>query len=77
MTASGSGLDPHISPEAAAIQVPSLAAASGLSEEELTQIVANNTQGKLLGLFGEETVNVLGVNMEIAQAMGILAENGK
>lgn len=77
MTASGSGLDPHISPEAAAIQVPSLAAASGLSEEELTQIVANNTQGKLLGLLGEETVNVLGVNIEIAQAMGILAENGK
>lgn len=74
MTASGSGLDPHISPEAAAIQIPAIAAASGLSEQELAQIVAENTQGKLLGLFGNETVNVLGVNVGIARAMGIFAE---
>ena len=72
MTASGSGLDPHISPEAAAIQIPALAEASGLSEETLEQIVADNTTGKLLGVFGEETVNVLGVNLEIAQAMGLI-----
>ena len=69
-TASGSGLDPHISPASAALQIPAIAEASGLSEEELTEIVANNTEGKLLGVFGEETVNVLGVNMEIAQSMG-------
>lgn len=72
MTASGSGLDPHISPAAAAIQIPALAEASGLSEETLEQIVADNTTGKLLGVFGEETVNVLGVNLGIAQAMGLI-----
>ncbi len=77
MTASGSGLDPHISPEAAAIQIPALAEASGLSEETLEQIVADNTTGKLLGVFGEETVNVLGVNLEIAQAMGLIEESAQ
>ena len=71
MTASGSGLDPHITPEAARIQIPALAAASGLSEEELEQIVENHTEGKLLGIFGEETVHVLGVNLDIAKAMGL------
>ncbi len=69
MTASGSGLDPHISPESAAIQLPAISKASGLSMETLEQIVANNTTKKLLGIFGEETVNVLGVNVEIAEAM--------
>ena len=71
MTASGSGLDPHISPASAAIQLPAIAEASGLSQETLKQIVEDNTQGKLLGIFGEETVNVLGVNLDIAQAMGL------
>ncbi|MFR8331545.1 MAG: potassium-transporting ATPase subunit C [Oscillospiraceae bacterium] len=51
MTASGSGLDPHISPESARIQIPALAAASGLSEEGLEQIVADNTEGSLFGHF--------------------------
>lgn len=69
MTASGSGLDPHLSPDAAAIQLPAIAKASGLSMEVLEQIVADNTTGKLLGLFGEKTVNVLGVNVDIAEAM--------
>ena len=72
MTASGSGLDPHITPESARIQIPALAAASGLSEGELEQIVEDNTKGKLLGIFGEETVNVLGVNLDIAKAMGLV-----
>ena len=71
VTASGSGLDPHITPASAWIQIPALAAASGLSQEELEQIVENNTEGKLLGIFGEETVNVLGVNLDIAKAMGL------
>lgn len=74
MTASGSGLDPHITPESARIQIPALAASSGLSEEQLEQIVENNTEGKLLGIFGEETVNVLGVNLDIAKAMGLVGE---
>lgn len=72
MTASGSGLDPHISPASAAIQLPKISQASGLSMEELEQITADNTTGKLLGIWGEETVNVLGVNADIAQAMGIM-----
>lgn len=72
LTASGSGLDPHISPASAQIQLPRIAQASGLSEESLQEIVKRNTAGKLLGVFGEETVNVLKVNIEIAQAMGTL-----
>ena len=54
MTASGSGLDPHISPAAAQVQLPAIAEASGLSPERLAQIVADNTEEKLLGVFGEE-----------------------
>lgn len=72
LTASGSGLDPHISPASAQIQLPRIAQASGLSEESLQEIVDHNTTGKLLGVFGEKTVNVLKVNIEIAQAMGTL-----
>ena len=74
MTASGSGLDPHVSPEGAQVQIPALAEASGLSLEELEQIVADHTTGRLLGIFGEETVNVLGVNLDIAKAMGLVSE---
>ena len=77
MTASGSGLDPHITPESAAIQIPALAAASGLSEEVLEQIVEDNTEGKLFGVLGEETVNVLGVNLDIAKAMGLVGDEPK
>lgn len=69
MTASGSGLDPHISPEAARIQLPAISQASGISLEALEEMVDHNTTGKLLGIFGNEVVNVLGVNVEIAEAM--------
>lgn len=74
MTASGSGLDPHISPASAEIQIPRIVEASGLSEEEVRRIIDGNTTGKLLGVFGEVTVNVLGVNLDIAQAMGLVGE---
>ena len=74
VTPSGSCLDPDISPEAAEIQIPRIAEASGLSREEVEQIVEHNTEGKLLGIFGEETVHVLQTNLEIAEAMGILGE---
>ena len=77
MTASGSGLDPHITPESARIQIPALAVASGLSEEKLEQIVADNTEGKLFGIFGEETVNVLGVNLDIAKAMDLVEDTSE
>lgn len=72
LTASGSGLDPHISPESAEIQIPRIAEASGLDEEQIREIVADNTSGKVLGVFGEDTVNVLKVNIEIAQALDII-----
>ena len=74
VTASGSGLDPHISVQGAMIQIPALSEHSGLSEELLTQIVEDNTEGKLLGIFGSETVNVLGVNLDIALNMGLISE---
>lgn len=73
MTASGSGLDPHISPASAQIQVPRIVESSGLTEEKVQEIIRNNTSGKIFGIFGEETVNVLGVNIEIGQAMGIIS----
>lgn len=74
LTASGSGLDPHISPASAEVQVPYVAEAAGLSEDEVREIVAKHTDGKLLGVFGEETVNVLEVNVDIALAMGLISE---
>ena len=70
-TASGSGLDPHISPASAALQLPAISEASGLDMATLEQIVEDNTEGKLLGIFGEERVNVLLVNVAIAEAMGL------
>lgn len=72
LTASGSGLDPHISADSAKVQISSLSKATGLSEEEIENIVKNNTKEKFLGVFGEETVNVLKVNLEIANAIDIL-----
>ena len=72
LTASGSGLDPHISPKAAEVQIKTVAKNSGLSEEEVTKIVEENTEHKVLGVFGEERVNVLKCNLAVANAMGIL-----
>ncbi len=72
LTASGSGLDPHISPESAEIQIPRIAEASGLSEDEIRNIVKKHTNGKLLGIFGEDTVNVVQVNIDIGIAMGLI-----
>lgn len=74
LTASGSGLDPHITVASAEIQVPAVSEASGLSEEELKEIIKDNTTGKVLGVFGEETVNVLECNIAIAEKLGILED---
>lgn len=63
VTCSGSGLDPEISPDAAEYQVPRLAKATGKSEDELREIIAQCTKGRFLGVFGEPTVNVLKVNL--------------
>lgn len=69
LTASGSGLDPHISLQAARIQVEAVALHSGLPEEQIEEIVKKNTEHKVAGVFGEERVNVLGCNLDIAEAM--------
>ena len=63
VTCSGSGLDPHISPAAAAYQVARIAKANDMTEEEVRAIVKSCTDGRFLGIFGEETVNVLKVNL--------------
>ncbi|MEG0778519.1 MAG: potassium-transporting ATPase subunit KdpC [Oscillospiraceae bacterium] len=69
VTCSGSGLDPDISPAAADYQVARLAKANSLTEDEIRAIIKENTKGRLLGVFGEETVNVLGVNLAIDRAV--------
>lgn len=63
VTCSGSGLDPHISPEAAEYQVSRIAKAQGMSEEEVRNIIGKCIDGKLFGVLGEKTVNVLEVNL--------------
>ena len=71
VTCSGSGLDPEISPAAAEYQVPRIAEARGMSEEEVQQIIDKYTTGRWLGVFGEPRVNVLKVNLALD---GILEE---
>ena len=69
LTASGSGLDPHISLESAEIQIETIVSNSGLSEETIRKIVKESTEGKVLGVLGEDKVNVLKCNLAIANAM--------
>lgn len=69
VTCSGSGLDPEISPDAAEYQVPRLAKATGKSEGEVRDIIAQCTKGRFLGVFGEPTVNVLKVNLMLDGAL--------
>ncbi len=65
ITTSGSGLDPHISPENALLQAPRISAARNLPLDQLSQLIDAFTEGRTLAIFGEKRINVLRINLEL------------
>ena len=70
LTASASGLDPHISPAAAELQAPRIAAVQGIPLREIRRLIAEHTEGRTVGLLGEPRVNVLELNLALEGVTG-------
>ncbi|CAI8888521.1 MULTISPECIES: K(+)-transporting ATPase subunit C [Bacillus] len=69
VTNSGSGLDPDISPKAAYVQVDRISKLTNIPKEKINQMIKSQTEGAALGLFGEDRVNVLKLNLELQKIM--------
>lgn len=69
ITNSGSGLDPHISPEAARVQIPRISLLTGIGQETLAELVERHTSGRALGFLGEPVVHVLKLNLDVIELM--------
>jgi K+-transporting ATPase ATPase C chain len=76
VTASGSGIDPHISPAAAGLQAPRVAAARGVPVERIRELIATHTEPPVWGLLGRSRVNVLGLNLALDAAFGPVCTEG-
>jgi K+-transporting ATPase ATPase C chain len=74
ITTSGSGLDPHISPDGAAFQAPRVAKERGMSEEDVRSFIAKHTEGRQFGFLGEPRVNVLELNLDLDVAHPLAAK---
>ena len=69
LTSSASGLDPHISPDAAEFQVPRIAKERGASEDAIRQVIRQHTQSRQFGVLGEPRVNVLELNLALDEIL--------
>lgn len=71
ITNSGSGLDPHISPQAARVQIPRISGLTGIPQDQLRALVQEQTEGRSAGVFGEPRVNVLKLNLALEAQMKV------
>lgn len=67
VTNSGSGLDPHITPDSAIVQIPRISKLTGIPTSQLEELVSQHIEGRDLGVFGEKRVNVLKLNMDLME----------